>query len=234
LLKTAEDRLLQAQEINPLNTDHTANLARLYTRWAEISEGDERLDRISAASIQYEAAMTLSPQNAVIANEYARLALLLESDCDKALNLYDHSIEADPFFADTLLDRTEAYIFCADRQEEADRDPYYSAAAESLTEALNRRSGDSRRWLQLANLHILLGNKDEAEEAYLKASERAGDDLPQWQIDYTVAQWFLEAGDPDAAVTYAQLALQSAPEDTKSAVEQFLNNISAQGENSDG
>ena len=47
LLDTAESRLQQAQKINPLNTDHTANLARLNTRWAEFSDGDNRQSRLS-------------------------------------------------------------------------------------------------------------------------------------------------------------------------------------------
>lgn len=36
LLQTAREKLLDAQVINPLNTDHAANLARLNRRWADI------------------------------------------------------------------------------------------------------------------------------------------------------------------------------------------------------
>ncbi len=40
LLAAAELLLLRAQEMNPLNTDHTANLARLNTRWYAAVESD--------------------------------------------------------------------------------------------------------------------------------------------------------------------------------------------------
>ena len=37
LLRAAETVLLDAQHVNPLNTDHTANLARLYRTWADLA-----------------------------------------------------------------------------------------------------------------------------------------------------------------------------------------------------
>ena len=40
LLRAAETVLLDAQTINPLNTDHTANLARLYRTWADLAAAD--------------------------------------------------------------------------------------------------------------------------------------------------------------------------------------------------
>ena len=39
LLRAAETVLLDAQNVNPLNTDHTANLARLYRTWADLVAG---------------------------------------------------------------------------------------------------------------------------------------------------------------------------------------------------
>src|SRR5690606_6345427 len=42
LLRAAEVVLQQAQRVNPLNTDHTANLARLYRSWADLSTDPER------------------------------------------------------------------------------------------------------------------------------------------------------------------------------------------------
>lgn len=36
LLETARDKLLRAQRINPLNTDHAANLGRLHRRWSDL------------------------------------------------------------------------------------------------------------------------------------------------------------------------------------------------------
>jgi hypothetical protein len=47
LLETARDQLLDAQRINPLNTDHAANLGRLHRRWSDL---------LSFRALQYEQA----------------------------------------------------------------------------------------------------------------------------------------------------------------------------------
>jgi tetratricopeptide (TPR) repeat protein len=69
LLTRAETLLLRAQDIAPLNTDHTANLARLNARWVaatdDLAEQSERLD---LAGGYYVDALALSPKP-VVRNE---------------------------------------------------------------------------------------------------------------------------------------------------------------------
>ena len=130
LLETADTRLKRAQVINPLNTDHTANLARLNVRWAQLAPTpDERETRIGDAKDHYSDAVALSPQNSIIRNEYASLVLSLEQDCDEAISIYDESIDRDPFYEQTYLRLAEASISCA--QTEGDSD-YLDGAIESL------------------------------------------------------------------------------------------------------
>jgi tetratricopeptide (TPR) repeat protein len=232
LLQTAEERLIEAQEINPLNTDHTANLARLNTRWAETASGAEREERVQIASDYYEAAMSLSPNNAVIINEYARLAFVLGDDCQKAVDLFDRSLERDPFYTTTLFERYEVLRVCGDRQEdEAGRLHYYELAAESLAEGLERDTRTAQEWLQLAGLYIVLDRPDEAVAAYETASELAGEDLEQWRIDYTMADLFFQEGQLDQAELYAAKALEAAPDDVAAQIQQFIDQIAgARGE----
>ncbi len=52
LMEVAKDKLLQARRINPLNTDHSANLARLHTRWAELASSD--VERTAKANQAHE------------------------------------------------------------------------------------------------------------------------------------------------------------------------------------
>ncbi len=228
LLRIAEDRLKQAQRINPLNTDHTANLARLNTRWAESVEGQERTERIGYATDFYESALTLSPNNSVIINEYARLAFILEGDCEKALDLYDHSLDIDPFYASTYFDRADIYQACGDQLTEEGKLTYYEDAAESMKFGLEKQPNQPRRWLQLADIYIKLGRTDMALAAYNEASTRSSDDTPQWQIDYTMAQWFLEEQDLENAQAFGEKALLSAPDDAVSVIQQFLSVVSSQ------
>ena len=80
LLAQAESELLKAQALNPRNTDHYANLARLYVWWADAMSdpnsgvpgtAQDQAQRYAAGIVQYEKAHDLSPGNASIWNELA-------------------------------------------------------------------------------------------------------------------------------------------------------------------
>ncbi|MDX1413067.1 MAG: tetratricopeptide repeat protein, partial [Candidatus Promineifilaceae bacterium] len=148
LLSAAEQGLLKAQSINPLNTDHTANLARLNTRWAVLSPNNEANNvQLEAAEKYYQRALALSPQNSIIRNEYARYALELKRDCDQAIALYNESLAVDPFFDDTYFALTDAYVTCASAQINDDTQrELYELAAKSITNALERQPANARAW----------------------------------------------------------------------------------------
>ena len=60
-LANAEESLLRAQALNPLNTDHSANLGRLYLAWSQMSSGQQRADSVQRALDYYSVATGLSP-----------------------------------------------------------------------------------------------------------------------------------------------------------------------------
>ncbi len=59
--------------MNPLNTDHSANLARLHRRWADLKAADPaaRQQELETAAEYYRQATNLSPNNAQLWNEWA-------------------------------------------------------------------------------------------------------------------------------------------------------------------
>ena len=71
LLRAAEVVLLDAQNVNPLNTDHTANLARLYRTWADLAAADpaKREEMLAKSVAMYDTAVMLSPNAAHLWNE---------------------------------------------------------------------------------------------------------------------------------------------------------------------
>ncbi|RME63448.1 MAG: hypothetical protein D6790_04680, partial [Caldilineae bacterium] len=70
LLRAAEVILKEAQRVNPLNTDHTANLARLYRSWADLTNDPaERTAMLERSLEYYDTAVTLSPHAAHLWNE---------------------------------------------------------------------------------------------------------------------------------------------------------------------
>ena len=228
LLKTAEQLLKEAQDLNPYNTDHTANLARLNTRWAELSKDETRLSKVNSASTYYESAMVLSPQNAVIANEYARLLYLLRDDCDRAIKLYDLSAAVDPYYIATLFDAAEIAKLCGDQSQGEKQGDFYQMAAVRLAEALKERPDDARRWLQLAEIQVKVEDVEAAESAYMEAVARQDENIQEWQISLAMAQWWLIGQMYDQAELYGELALNAAPADALASVQQLMDQIASQ------
>ena len=92
LVQQAEKDLKVAQRINPLNTDHTANLARLYGWWASQAPDDQtRLERGGIASDYYNKALQLSPHNSTLWGEWAILSMDVLRQSDQA---YQHLMQA--------------------------------------------------------------------------------------------------------------------------------------------
>ena len=90
ILQMTEQTLVQAREINPLNTDHSANLARMYNVWAQLIAVDatnasdigaqqQLLQRAAGlfqrASDNYALATMLSPNHALLRNQWCSLHL---------------------------------------------------------------------------------------------------------------------------------------------------------------
>jgi tetratricopeptide (TPR) repeat protein len=227
LLTEAESLLLRAQSINPLNTDHTANLARLNTRWyAAVDDTAEKEERLRLAERYYQDALILSPQNSIIRNELARLILELRGDCDKALALYDESAAIDPFYNLTHLARADAYISCASGREDAERDVFYRTAADALEQALASDPTPIRAWIQLAEIYRQLGDYERAAVAVEGA--RAQNDpvtFPTAEIDFLAAQVAAGLGNTAEARDLAERALESAGTETATQIEEFLSGL---------
>ena len=96
-LLDAKDNLIKAQSINPLNTDHTANLARLYSTWASYTvDPTLKSERAKISSEYFQTAVVLSPNNARLWSEWALHELTNNLDEDRARELLATALERDP------------------------------------------------------------------------------------------------------------------------------------------
>jgi tetratricopeptide (TPR) repeat protein len=104
LLRAAETVLLDAQNVNPLNTDHTANLARLYRTWADLVASDpaQRQEMLQKSIAMYDKAVMLSPNAAHLWNERGN-AFAADGDDTQALASYEKSLSIDKLFDQTYL-----------------------------------------------------------------------------------------------------------------------------------
>jgi tetratricopeptide (TPR) repeat protein len=221
----AEEGLLTAQDLNPLNTDHTANLARLYSRWF-VAEPEEVVggSRLGMAERYYEDALVLSPQNSIIRNEYARLTFELKRDCDRTLALYDESLLVDPFYKDTYFAMSDALVACADAQtNEADQLELFEQAEQSLREGLSRDATNARAWMQLGQIYQKLGQYEEALGTYEQLRESGyASVVPSWNIDFAEATVHRDMEDVVMARALAEQAQRSAPPEVADQIASFL------------
>jgi tetratricopeptide (TPR) repeat protein len=118
-LSAAQIILEYARSLNPLNTDHSANLARLHRRWADLKASDPaaRQKELETAAEYYRQATQLSPNNAQLWNEWA-LVITTMADLARAADpaqadVYladaqaklDHSLELDALYDQTYMIR---------------------------------------------------------------------------------------------------------------------------------
>ncbi len=218
LLEIAELELKAAQEINPLNTDHTANLARLFARWAGATQGESRATLLALAEDYYVDALSLSPQNAVIRNEYGRLVLSLDNDCEQAVGIFTDSIRIDPYYADTRSALTQTYALCSSSLSDTEKQEILAA----FEGALEKAGDDPNLWLQLGQLYQEADRFEDAVAAYDEARARATAVLPIWSIDYRQATLFYDEGRLEEARALAENALAAAPAESTGEIVTFL------------
>lgn len=121
ILRAANASLVMARRLNPLNTDHSANLARLNRTWAfvgaPVPAGADssqlrellltRPDTVNAARLEraqhyYTQAIALSPQNAGLRNELATVQFI-RNDLTGAQASLDRSLALDQQFSPTYM-----------------------------------------------------------------------------------------------------------------------------------
>ncbi len=122
ILRSAHAALVAARRLNPLNTDHSANLARLHRAWAfsdagtaanlndpnslrELLISDPDLvnrGRLDNSLAYYNQALSLSPNNAGLWNELATVQFIL-NDLTAAQATLQRSLALDHQFSPTYL-----------------------------------------------------------------------------------------------------------------------------------
>lgn len=223
LMEVAKEKLLLARRINPLNTDHSANLARLHTRWAETAPSDvERTAKANQANEYYEQAHGLSPRNAVIINEWAMLIFGLFGDCDRALAKLDESVALDPKFATTYVNQGNVALTCGDRaDEEQARRAYHEQAEAAYRQSLELQRCNLEVYTAMGYVQSKLGRNDEAIKANLDGLACiANPSSPRTlQFHRNLAILYQQQGDLENAIIYGRSAARTAGDNVPSLLD---------------
>ncbi|MBN1954006.1 MAG: tetratricopeptide repeat protein [Anaerolineae bacterium] len=219
VIRETERVLLQAQAINPLNTDHSANLARMYRSWAQLTtDADLRQYLSELSSSYYEVATDLSPNTARLWNEWASVYYYNLRDMTAFQEAISRSLELDSEYEDTWMMLGDI------RASQGDQE----GAMNAYRRALEISPEERRVWRTIGQLAMQTENYDLAIEAYRQVIELRPDANNVWDSHRMLAIAYLQAGSCDDAIAEAEIALQLAPEEQREVVNQTLQQIQQQ------
>ena len=230
LFLRTEEVLAEAREINPLNTDHSANLARFYKSWAarvSLDAGAEGLDAAGVSRLNekrqellqrslenYRTALTLSPNNPILWNELAQLYVVDLGDQQKFDETIQQSLAVDDEFEQT-------WMLIGDlRSSQGDLEGAIEAYQKSLTV---RDNCTVRR--VVGTLLAQQARWGEASAFLEEAAAACPTDGELWEMYRVLAIAYVNQGQLAQALDAAQLALELAPEDQASAIQQLIDQL---------
>jgi tetratricopeptide (TPR) repeat protein len=216
--------LRRARDLAPLNTDHSANMARAYQVWGDrtydAARRQERLDEsvrwfVGDEAAGLKGAIDLSPNNAGLWRELATTQYLA-GDTTAALESIDKALEVDSRFLLPLRLRAtmlveEATRLTAGGDTEGAKEIWEKARQDYL-DYIDSREGrnDATAWSGLSLVEARLGNTDGAREANKKVLEIAPGDLDTLR---NLAILERDAGNPEAGCEYVGQGLTYYPGD---------------------
>jgi len=209
--------LTGAKEIDYLNTDHSANLGRMFRMWAEgSSDAQQRTERWEEAVRYYGDATTLSPHNAQLFNEWG-LVYILSGDYDQAIAKYELSRELDPVYVQTYLLLADAHAMSGDTE----------AAAEAYQRALELNPRQVKPYIQLCTLRGQAGRLEEAAQYCQQALELSPH---EYQAHRNLAILYRDMGRTEDALVEARIARELASEEEKQNWDTFISQLEATAE----
>lgn len=204
--------LTTAREINFLNTDHSANLGRMYRMWAESSTDPQlRQQRIEKAISYYQDATTLSPHNAQLFNEWG-LVYFIAGRYEEAISKYKHSLALDAEFGQTYLLLGDAYTTIGDTE----------AATETYQQAVEIVPGNVKPHVQLCAFLAQQGQLEEAVEHCLSATRL---EPKNYQAHRNLAIIYRDVGRIEEALAEARLARELANQEERPAWDAFISQL---------
>ncbi|MCL5256937.1 MAG: tetratricopeptide repeat protein [Chloroflexi bacterium] len=196
-LQEAEKVLLAARQIRPLNPDHSANLGRLYSTWANLMQDDSKRQE---AVKYFTLATQLAPNNAQLRDELAQ-ALAATGRYDEAMAQVQHSLQLDSTYAHTE-------VVAGDIQRQAGKAQEAAAAyAKAVLLDPNSISGDG-----LMDQRVDFLNQHQVTKDLTAALQQASQNAPNSPDPHAALGYiYSRIGDRDSAIKEYETALALDP-----------------------
>ena len=236
LVKEAAENLLKARLINPLNTDHTANLARLYTRWAERTKDNHIAEE---AAKYYARAVVLSPNNPDLWIEYSSLYLQFFPKLSEGYTYLKKALDLDPQYSKSQ-GMMGKYYWNLSRNitDTVERTQTLEKAANYYTDAI-RLATSSELQFKISFLFALSQvyyNYNNNKTPHLNKPDMAIQTLEQgmqlklsstdlFNFEFSLAYLYAQQKDNANALIHAQKALPLASETQKKNLEDLISTL---------
>ncbi len=229
--------LERARDLNPLNTDHYANLGRLHRFWGEASGDRTKFDK---ADFFFKQATTLSPNNAQLWNEWAIVSILRGLPDDAEAKLLQ-SLALDQRYDLTYYYQGNLYMSLGENSQDSDaRLSYLTRAAEAYSSCLRVtptywECAKARGYIYgkylgrsaeaVADFQLVVSSLPSVQNLarIASAADRARYTQELINVHQNLAITYAQLGNIDQALQHAQIAAGLAPSDQslKNLVEQL-------------
>lgn len=224
VLRRAETAFTRARALDPLAPDHTANLARLARRRAEIETvPDAARARLAESLRLYEEVLRLAPRNTLLINEAAELRFQRLADWDGAAAMLERSRQLDPSFDYTYAALGDLYA----ARGRATRDPEDLKTAIRWYREARARRPSLKSIISVGLVARELGDHPQAIEAFLAALQQGVPFPTRVMLNEQLAGIYSADGARPQALHHGGLALQAATEPEKPALRARLQAIGA-------
>jgi len=242
----ALQNLNQAQRLNPLNVDHTANLARLYSWWASVADAGEKIPLAEKADTYYSRSVVLRPNYPDLWAEWSTLYLDVLPQPERSLELLQHALDLDGQYNITQGFAGNFYMNLAQSSTNLfDKEQAYEKAKGYYLKAVDLSTGDSKTKYLIALSNVYISQSQRSQEdsqkisydpEYLKsalqilldAEEFVSDQNDTVSLKTQIAKVYHVLGDPVKALEYIDAALLLATDVQKPYIEQIRQEIASQ------
>ena len=226
IFEKAEADLLKAQETNPLNPDHTANLARLYSWWASQTQDQaERRARSLVSDDYYSRVLVLSPNNARLWSEWGVLHLDILRQPERAFELLNNALEVDSEYDWTHALLANYYLQIAQKTDDpAAREEAYLKSIDHYRQAI-QMTKSMNYFYALASIYQTMNDPDNVISVLEEALEYAKSPKDIWKIEENLAVISFQLGKKAYALQHAMNALAAAPDSEKERLNQLIQQI---------
>lgn len=226
IFNKAETDLLKAQENNPLNPDHTANLARLYSWWAgQTQDPAKRQERGLISDDYYSRALVISPNNARLWSEWGVLHLNLLLQPERTFELLNRAMEIDPEYDWTHVLLANYYLQIAQQTDDpATKDAAYLNAIEHYRKAVEI-THNMNYFFGLASIYQTINDLEAFINVLEEALEYAESPNDIWKIEENIARTAIQMGRKTYSLQHALNALENAPDSEKERLNQLIQQI---------